>query len=311
MPKKKVEENELDEKKVKEPKKQTKSKKAEVAIQEYLDKGLAQTVETEKAILEKEKDFKIPQEFPKTTGELIQWNDNLGSQVDQLTTKIQTVDEQYKKAKSQLNDLEKIKNKLMDERSIIKQLVNKDQDLIYKAEQKMLSIDPNQYLADLPDILRPLVKFFSRREDEILLRERIARSEAKISQRNTRLVDINAALSKAWIAHKSFLDGLDVLKNISESYRDIRMSLGKIRRESQESLQIKKNEEDQNLILKNYLTSIQQLDSVGFGFLVTLSKNRETANNLVEKVQELALKADFEHVPESLDTMVDNLSKEK
>jgi len=124
-------------------------------------------------------------------------------------------------------------------------------------------------------------------------------------------VEINAALSKAWIAHKSYLDGLDALKNITELYRTIRMSLGKIRRESQESLKLKKNEEDQNSILQNYLTNIQQLENVGFGFLTTLLKTRETASQLVEKVQELTLNTDFKNLPESLDAMVNNLSKEK
>lgn len=47
---------------------------------------------------------------------------------------------------------------------------------------------------------------------------------------------------------------------------------------------------------------------------IQLSKKideKEKRIQVIEKVQELTVKADFDHLPESLDGMVDNLSKEK
>ena len=264
-----------------------KSKVEKINIEEYLDNKKVK--EFENAIVQKEEleKIKTPNSFPETKEELQDWTSTLASQINQVTEKLKQVDDYYKTVQSQVKKYSKFESELTNERLMVKRLIYKDQDKIYRAENKMANIDPNIYRADLPNFLRPIVKFFTRKEDEILLRREIAESEAKIFQRNTRLVEINADLSKAIIAHKGSINNLQAVRSIIDDYRAVRMNLGRIQREIQENIKAHKNRKDQNLILENYIANIQKLGDVGSNFITQISESRDKLTGLFDKIQKL------------------------
>ena len=127
---------------------------------------------------------------------------------------------------------EKKTQKLSDERSVVKKLIIREQDCIFRNENQLQTINFNQYRAEWPDFVRGIVKIFTGKDDEIGFKTKIAKSEAKIAQRQT---DINSILSEAWIASKGYNDAVELLTKVSETFRDLRMELGKILREGRKN----------------------------------------------------------------------------
>lgn len=228
----------------------------------------------------------------------------LNSQITELTRKISIVDKQSVTISQELLSINKQRVKVEMERLRLTDFISKDQDRIYKTQQRILKLDSDQYRPDLPDFLRPLVQFLTSKDDEILLRLKVSKSEARISQRKTRLVKVNEKLSEILIMQNLRLDNSEALRTINDSYRQIRLNLGRIQREILDNLRDQENEAAQNLILKNYLEALDNLKQAGSKFSDSLLKTTKESRDSFDRVLKLRASSDF---PDNLNDMVGSL----
>mgnify|MGYP005751740425 CR=1 FL=1 len=139
-------------------------------------------------------------------------------------------------------------------------------------------------------------------KDEIQLRQEIARSETIISQWNSRLVEISSVFSETLIAVKGHQLIVDTIATIRDSYRTIRIDLGKARREIQLKLKDSQNMEENQAIVENYLENIEKLKKIGPNSLDSASKNGQL---IAQLFRDIKVKPDQLSLPQSLSSIID------
>ena len=182
---------------------------------------------TNKLILSEEIESAIkPQtEFIPKSGDLVEISKE---QLLSLTDRIQVLEEEQTVLESRLKKLIKVSNQWQAERSLIKELIKMDQDIIYENEQKFEKIDSKnfEYTADRTNIVRSLFEFLTGRPDEILTDGRIIRHEIKYRNRKEQLVKIDSELADVLITIMYNDDLRKMLDVTISELREIRIEVG-------------------------------------------------------------------------------------
>lgn len=185
---------------------------------------------------------------------------------------------------SELQEIEVIKNRLLEQRVRVTSLIEKEQNLILSCERKLENLSESHFTADRSGAIRFLLGLVGIK-DEIQLRQEIARSETIISQWNSRLVEISSIFSETLIAVKGHQLIVDTIATIRDSYRTIRIDLGKARREIQLKLKDSQNMEENQAIVENYLENIEKLKKIGPNSLDSASKNGQLIAQLFRDIK--------------------------
>lgn len=233
-------------------------------------------LETEgKKILQKLSQSTASSEELQKLDSLPKWNEFLSDEIDSLNKNILEADKEFNRISKKLKKIEQEKNRIEKERSKIKKLISRDQDQIYESEQRMLRLESNQYSPNVPDILRPLIQFITGQDDEILLRIKISKSETKLYQRQSRLVETAESLSDVLINETIYLELGNSLKNINEVYRNVRMKVGRFRRDIIERIKTQQNKDAENSILENYVEIMKKMEAAGSEVNKAVARLRE------------------------------------
>lgn len=218
-------------------------------------------------------DLEVSEGSEKTLGQLT-------SIIKELDEKLETSNVELNDALNSLKELEEIKVKLLAKKDQIDEIIANEQDRIHRADIRLENLDVNHFTADRSPVVRFVLSKIGI-EDEISLNQTIAKSESVISQWNNKLIEINSALSKAWIAHQDTENMVAIIKGISESYRTVRMNLGKIRRNIRNSLKAQENQIEQQMIMKDYLENVKKLQNVGPSVKNALSEHKNIVAGLL------------------------------
>lgn len=256
----------------------------------------------------------IPGKFSESEFDPLEFIQKIETEISGLTTKIDEIDGHSALAKTQFNQMKEVTEKLTDTRRDLQNLITDEQDLIHSFESRLKNVPLNQYRAEMAPIRRFLMNFFSRSEDEIHLKTNIVRSETKISQRQVRLLEINKDLSSAWISNRGYEDLYNELRKISDSFRSVRLNMGKLLRNIREDLKNEKIKLEEATIIQNYSDNINKLQKIAPEFKHAVKKNKKTLEALSDQLQNLensALKKGSIGFNENVDQLVDSLVKEK
>lgn len=205
----------------------------------------------------------------------------LNSQIASLESKLVTLDCEYHNIIQEVSELEEIKDRLLKQRLNISDLIEKEENLILAWENALENLSDNHFTAHR----NGLIRWFHNRFgflDEISLRSKISESETIISQWKSELVKVNALLSEALVGLAGHRNVLEIISSIRDSYRAIRLNLGSVRREISVKLKNQQTDENNQLIIQNYLHSLENLKNLAPTFSDSASKNNEFVAKLLK-----------------------------
>lgn len=110
-----------------------------------------------------------------TETEILKVQTSFQKEIGDLLQKIESVDQEYKKAEKKLQRIDEVTRKLTKKRSDLKNQTMTEQNEIFKLEEKLTQIAEDQYRTEIPDFLRPLIAFLTGIPDEINLRTKISK----------------------------------------------------------------------------------------------------------------------------------------
>lgn len=212
---------------------------------------------------------------------------DLELQQAKLTQKIAALEKKQQRLQSANNLVMDLVETFSRFKADFNNFVRNLQDQVNLAEQKLMGVDPNQFLAQAPDGWRRFVCFLTRKVDEIGLNEKIARAETKIRQVETQLVRARSGLSTASLINKALEDSLKSLDKFIDFLRDTRTQLGKTSRSFQTRVQKQTNLDQHETIEQAYLENIQQLNKINSEYEIAVNENAQIHRELVQQLGQL------------------------
>lgn len=162
---------------------------------------------------------------------VVEFPKNLAKRTEALSARIDIIDDSYNKIRLQVEKSEATIESLGGKRTVLKALIVDDQEKIFTLENKLAVVPESQYRPNLPAIARGVAHYVFGLDDEIILRSEISKSQVKITQRQSRLVELNTQLLQVSVLSTWYKDTLDGLEKVGERYRLCRQELGELRRE--------------------------------------------------------------------------------
>lgn len=209
---------------------------------------------------------------------------NLNEQISSLDRELPIIEMEYQKAMNEVRELEAIKNRLIKNKIEISSIIEQEQNLIMGWEKDIKTLPAHHFSADRSPFVRWLLNFFGH-TDEITLISNISRSEALISQWKSRLVEVNSVLSQTLLALVGHEQIFSTISLIRESYRCLRLDLGKVEREFQSKLKDERNSKTNQLIMENYLHSLDDLKTLVPSLSNSVTKNNELVSKMFKDVK--------------------------
>lgn len=236
--------------------------------------------------------------------------DKITHLINDLEQKIHATDQEAKILGAKIKEFEKITNKSTSHKTQLKDLILKEQNKIFKMENVLLDVDPDQYHADLPFYTKIFLSILDNRPDEINLKTEIIQSETKIKQRELRLVKVSRQLAQSAIGLTFYQDCLEATIKVGETYRARRSEFGSFRRKFIDDFKEQKNENETNFILKEYSKSLVSLGEIGSRFQQALIESGASASNLFEEIRE-SQNQNLLNSSKKLDDIANSLLKNK
>ena len=150
----------------------------------------------------------------------------LNEKLDKLSQKISFLEEQQRNINSISNLASKLAKEFSARQLQFQTTIRQREDDINFSEIKLAQVEPGQFLADMPNILRRLISIVTGSEDEIRLNELIARGETKIKQFQNQILKVMNGLATASVIEKAFGDAGKSQNAVIDSLRDVRRDLG-------------------------------------------------------------------------------------
>lgn len=203
-------------------------------------------------------------------------------EISNLTEKIKILENEVVDTNERLQKFDNLSNKWRSERSLIKELIRIDENLIYENEIKLNSIHarPFSYQADRNGIVRIIMEFLTKNPDEILTNGRIVRHEIKRQNRMEHLLNIESELGDVTLL---MILNENILKSIESTicdFRSVRVDMGKNSRELKTSVKNNQLIQDKNTFIKNFTTNIQKINDLGTEFINSV----ENTQNYIRRV---------------------------
>lgn len=207
------------------------------------------------------------------------------NQIEFLNENLITLDESLKKATSEFNKVSEVRTFLEEQHFTLKDLIKDHQDFIIDYENDLEDIDEGQFIPEKSDFSRWMANKFFGRKDEIWLRQAITKSETIISQLQTKLVSVNEVLAKTLLAFQGQKTMVEQFETVIESYREVRMGLGKERRRFADAAKTKQTKELQQSIIQNYIEKGKMIQKLGPEILNSITENSRLISQKVQQLQ--------------------------
>ena len=203
------------------------------------------------------------------------------AQIDNLTERIETIDKNQRETKQKMDHLNKVCNKMVDQRTLTKELIRENQETLFRTENNLdeinLKIPKSNAEIDKSMIVRKITNLFSFQKDEILLKVRIAKLESQIGQRNRLLQSINNELAEILVALDFETQISDNSNQILETLRTIRFEMMRNNRQLKQRVVEKELENSQVDIFES--------------FFLNMKRGNEQVNSTLENLKNFVLEA--------------------
>ena len=242
-------------------------------------------------------------------------------QAQDLTKRIDILEVEISGLKGSLKKLNQAANNWKTERTMIKELIQINQDKIFEYEYQLNLMDARRHQSppDRPEILRYIISWITNQPDEVLVNMNLGRLEVQLLGRINLLTQVDIELGNILIAVRYQEDLLNNIYSSNEFLRNIRCDIGELNR----TLRRASKKEGIDTVRKSYLSEVwnqmQKFNTIQENLrdkMLQVNQGLNTQYMQFEQMQKDSLKpmskpSQAYQATKALDELIFNLSKDK
>ena len=242
-------------------------------------------------------------------------------QAQDLTERIDMLEVEISGLKESLKQLNQAANGWRTERTMIKELIQINQDQIFEYEYQLNIMDARGHESppNRPEIFRYIISWIRNQPDEVLVNSNLGRLEVQLLGRINLLTQVDIELGNVLIAVRYQDDLLNNIYSSNEFLRNIRCEIGELNRTLRRASKKEGIESTRKSYLSEVWTQMQKFNTIQDNLrdkMVQVNQGLNTQYIQFEQMQNESLKpkstpSQAYQATKALDELILNLSKDK